>query len=161
MIVNLWMGFNDRARPNAEPQGEAPGHSAYRALGDPATRRIFRKDNPNGPRDYELWSLYYDVETEKELRDIRNDLNAEFPGQVRTVGAWHWDGRQVGQEFTFNEDGEITGVTGNPMFPLHTRILEFIPDIVTHDVDGNETSRVRPTAPSDVNLGFGQAPRRF
>ena len=145
MIVNLWMGFNDRARPDANPQDEDnPGHSAYRALGDPSVRGIFRKDNPAGPRDYELWSLYYEVEDVQELRDIRNDLNADFPGQLRTIGAWD-----------FQTGAQLQG------FPLHARILEFVPDIVTYDIDGNETSRVRPTVATDVNLGAGQAPRDF
>jgi len=143
MIVNLWMALDDRARPNANPQDEdGPGHSAFRALGDPSVRSIFRKDNPNGPRDYELWSLYYEVADGNDLRDIRNALNADFPGQIRTIGAWWWDGSQV-----MNPGGQ------QPLFPLHTSILEYMPDI--DDVG------TRPTAPSDVNLGLGQAPRQF
>jgi len=161
MIVNLWMGFDDRAQSSANPQVDVPVSSAYRALGDPLVRSIFRQDNPSGPRSYELWSLGYEAQSDQEVRDIRNDLVAEYPGQLRTIGAWWFDGRQVGTEFTFDIDGAITGVTGIPIFPLHTSILEFIPDIVTYDVDGNETSRVRPTVPSDVNLSMGQAERRF
>ena len=145
MIVNLWMAFDERAAPAAEPQADdIPAHSAFRALGDPATRGIFRKDDPAGPRTYELWSLYYEVEDIQALVHIRNDMNADFPGQLLTIGAWDFD-------------------TGEQLqgFNLHNRLLEFIPDIVTYDVDGNETSRNRPTAASDVNLGFGQAPRDF
>ncbi len=142
-ILNLWMGFDDRAQSTANPQGDDLPSRAYRALGDPLVRSIFRQDNPSGPRSYELWSLYFEAETNQEVRDIRNDLLAEYPGQLRTIGAWWWDGTQV------------------QGFPLHARILEFIPDIVTHDEDGNETSRVRPTVPNDVNLGLGQSPRQF
>lgn len=161
MIVNLWMGFDDRAQSDANPvEGELPS-VAYRALGDPVVRSLFRQDNPSGPRSYELWSLYYEVDTDQQVMDIRNDLNAEFPGQLRTIGAWWWDGRQVGTEFTFDIDGVITGTTGDPTFPLHVRILEFIPDIVTYDNDGNETGRSRPLVVSDVNLGAGQIERRF
>ena len=134
MIVNLWMAFDDRAQIDANPS-EDNIPSAYRALGDPSVRSIFRQDNPSGPRSYELWSLYYEVETEQEVLGIRNDLNSEYPGQLRTIGAWWWDGTQV------------------QGFPLHSSILEFIPDV--------DDLGTRPTVPSDVNLGLGQTPRIF
>ena len=201
-ILNLWMGFDDRALSDANPRIDERPSDAYRALGDPIVRTIFRQDNPPGPRTYELWSMYYEVDTEREVLDVRNDLLAEYPGQLRTIGSWWFDGRQVGTEFEFGEvtrdvqiddpdvdppmiddpdrldeipipqivdpafvwpqitiqvtTTEIIGTTGQPLFPLHTRILEFMPDIV--DEDGNST---RPTALSDVNLGMGQTPRRF
>lgn len=141
--VNLWMGFDDRAQIAANPQGDDVPSAAYRALGDPSVRSIFRQDNPAGPRSYELWSLYYEGDDQQDVLDIRNALLAEYPGQLRTIGAWWWDGAQV---------------LG---FPLHARILEFIPDVVIYDSDGNEMSRTRPITPSDVNLGLGQAPRVF
>ena len=144
MIANIWMGFDDRAQSDANPSDDDdPRSQAYRALGDPSVRSIFRQDNPPGPRSYELWSLYYEVETDQEIRDIRNDLLAEYPGQLRTIGAWWWDGTQV------------------QGFPLHPSILEYIPDVVTFDPDGNEISRTRPTVPTDINLGLGQTRRIF
>ena len=161
MITNLWMAFDDRARATDAGRDEDNRSNAYRALGDPSVRALFRQDNPPGPRSYELWSLYYEVDAESALRDIRNDLLGEYQGQLRTIGSWWSDGRQVGTEFTFDADGTVTGTSGTPIFNLHTRILEFIPDIVTFDVDGNETSRTRPTVLSDVNLALGQAPRIF
>ena len=144
MIANLWMGFDDRAQGSANPgDDDEPRSNAYRALGDPSVRSIFRQDNPPGPRSYELWSLYYEVETAGELRDIRNDLLAEYPGQLRTIGAWWFDGLIV------------------ETFVVHASILEYMPDIVIYDDDGNETSRTRPTVPTDVNLGLGQTRRAF
>lgn len=158
--ANLWMGFDDRA------QSGANNSAVFRALGDPSVRDIFKHHNPSGPRSYELWSLYYEVETEQELRDIRNDLNAEFPGQVRTIGAFWWDGRQVGTEWELDENGErvfhieiddegqeeiIWHTTGQSIFPLHTSILEYMPDI-----DGSPATEL-----TDVNLGQGQTPRIF
>ncbi len=206
MIVNLWMGFDDRAQSTAKTEDEFGQFGAgFRDLGDPNTPGLFRVDSPLGPRTYELWSLYYEAETDDDCIQIRNDLNAIYPGRIRTIGGWWFDGRQVGTEFTytvipnpdyngdvenptipnplyqpdpelpdFNDletlrnpvyDGALTiteiGTDGDPVFPLHTRIIQFIPDVVTHDGDGNETGRTRPSEPTDVNLGMGQTPRRF
>jgi hypothetical protein len=194
MIFNLWMGFDDLAQ-----SGGAEDSETFRHLGDPRVRQIYREDtDTSAPRIYTLWNLYYEnVNTDQEAVDIRNDINAEFPGQVRTIGGWWFDGRQVGTEFTFTEvanpgynadvepvlipnpnhqpdpfqpgydpraeipnpiyDPDLTiievGVTGTPLFPLHTSILEYIPDV--------DDIGTRPTDPSDVNLAAGQTPRRF
>lgn len=151
MIANLWMAFDDRARPTANAVDEdGHKHEAFKALGDPSVRGIFRKDNPNGPRDYELWSLYYDVETAQEVGKIRDKLHDEFTGQIRTIGAWWWDGREVGTEWVDEVGGETRE---QPLFPQHNNILEFVPD--------TDEFGTRPTALADVNLGLGQTPRRF
>lgn len=204
MIVNLWMGFDDRARSDLQdPEAKQP------PLNDPVTPGLFRTDDPVGPRTYELWSLYKEVETEQEVRDWRNDLNAEFPGQLRTIGSfWYDHGNMVGTELVWedvtrdvtiqdpdwdeslwpqvanpdyqpdtelpNYDGrefindptfnpptvvvqetssEITGTTGNPIFPLHDRILQHMPDVGEPPVPATEVT--------DVNLNAGQAPRMF
>lgn len=162
MIANLWIALDDRARATANPSQNSAGSDIFRQLGDPSVRALFRRDNPAGPRDYELWSVYYEIDTPNELLQIRNALNAEFPGQLRTIGAWWFDGRQVGTEWELDEDGVRTGgITGQPLFPLGARVLEFMPDDVTYDEDGVETSRTRPIVLSDINLGFGQKPRQF
>ena len=134
------MGFDDRAQSTAKaPDEDGILHPVNKGLGDPAVRDIFKKPD-EGPRSYELWSLYYEIEDGAELLQIRNDLNAEFPGQVRTIGAWWWDGSQV-----LNPGGT------QPLFPLHTSVLEYMPDI-----DGSPATEL-----TDVNLGLGQSPRQF
>lgn len=145
--ANLCMGFDDRAKPVAEAvDSNGHRHKAFRALGDPAVRDIF-KHHSDGPRTYEFWSMYFEVEDGQELRDIRNDLNAEFPGQLRTIGAWWWDGEQV-----MNPAGQ------QPLFPLHTTVLEYMPDVW----NGDDPPTFSPaTELTDVNLGFGQSPRQF
>lgn len=147
MIFNLWMGFDDLAQ-----SGGAEDSDVFKQLGDPAARKVYRQDDSsNAPRVYELWNLYYTgVNSDQEAVDIRNDINAEFPGQVRTIGGWWFDGRQVGTEWT---DNDRLTVTGTPLFPFHASILEYMPDI--------DDIGTRPTDPSDVNLLAGQAPRRF
>ena len=47
----------------------------------------------------------------------------------------------------------ITGMTGTPIYPIHARTIDFMPDV--DDVG------TRPTELSDVNLLAGQAPRSF
>ncbi len=57
---------------------------------------------------------------------------------------------------------EIIGTSGTPIYPIPmSALLKFMPDIVTHDADGDELSRVTATSLTDVNLLQGQAPRRF
>lgn len=209
------MGFDDRAQSTArELDEDGNPHKATKALGDKQSRSIFRKDDPTGPRDYELWNLTYDnVADANAALDIRNDLLAEFPGQLRTIGGWwiEYDkpfARQVGTEFVYEDvtrdvtiqdpdwdealwpqianpayqpdpdlndfdpdefindpsfdpptvviqvtTNEITGTSGQPTFPLHVRILEFVPDI--------DELGTRPTEMTDVNKGQGHPNRDF
>ena len=208
MILNLWFGFDDRAQSTAKtPDEDGNLHPSTQFLGDFTTLTLFRNDNPPGPRVYELWNMYFDdIADDEEAARTRNSILAMFPGQVRTIGGWWNDGREVGTEFVFgqveqfgndpqfdqpdilNPDfqpddelpdfdpritipdpdwvapdpwpqisfgfaEEIIGVSGDPVFPRHTRILEFIPDV--------DDIGTRPTIPSDVNLGMGQTVRRF
>ena len=192
--VNLWMGFDDRAQSEIKDE-EHPAHFTLGALTTPS---LFREDDPPGPRKYKLWSLYFPAQTTADVKKIRNELLATFPGKLRTVGAW-WvhDGRMVGTRNVYStrtvtktwsvrnpdyqpdpaeplfddrfvlrvtgdvEEEYVTGHIYDPTFPLHTRILEFMPDVIVYDAQGNEVSRARPTELSDVNLISGQAPRNF
>lgn len=196
MLLNLWMGFDDRAASTAKTPDEFGQFSeAYRALGNVNSISLYRIDNPPGPRTYELWNLYADnIQDDQGALDVRNDLLAVYPGQLRTIGGW-WtdDGRMVGTELVYStrivtktwsvlnpdyqpdpdepdfddrfvlrvtgdvEEEFISGSTGDIVFPLHTRILEFIPDLV----DENGVPTGRPTDLTDVNLIYGQAPRSF
>ncbi len=157
MIINLWMGFDDRAQSTAKtPDADGNAHPSTKGLGDITTPSLFRIDDPAGPRNYELWSLYFEVDDVDGAVEARNSILAMFPGQVRTIGGWWFEGSQI-----LDVDGTQTGVIGDPVFPLHIRILEFIPDDVTYDVDGSELTRTRPLVPRDVNIGLGQTERQF
>lgn len=177
MIVNPWLALRNDAQAlmktrldwDEEIQGPYVGpvtdrqRKVFAAMVDRATvQRLFRIDNDGG-RDWTLWNVYFN-EAKDVLLKIQAELDQlaiDFSVQFRIGGAWHFDGRQVGTQFTFDVDGNITGVTGTPIYPFHSRLLELMPDIVTHDIDGNEISRVRPTDLSDVNRLQGQTVRNF
>lgn len=79
------------------------------------------------------------------------------------VGAWNRDGTQYGTTTvpaTYDFDGnEVTpsSITGTPIYAINPNILKFMPDDVTYDSEGNETSRTPALAPKEVNklLGWG------
>ena len=126
-------------------------------------QRLFRVDTVTG-RQWTLWSVYFDAPVAPLLmmQMELDNLAANYTSQFVVIGAWHWDGRQVGTQWELDADEQRTGDTiGISTYPIHARLIQFMPDIVTYDEDGNETSRTRPITMSDVNLGFGQSPRRF
>ena len=102
------------------------------------------KGRTQGPRSWQLYSLQYDVPSEREFERAVERFKSENPGQTDVLGAWHTeDGRQVGIEL----DG-----SGVPLYPIPGRLADFMPD----DPDGTPNPTLR-----DVNLYYGQAPRDF
>ena len=145
MLANLWMGFDDRAQSTGRfPDDDGNLPIPNEALGDPSVRGIFRIDNEPGPRNYELWSLYYEVADWNELLQIRNTLLVRYPGQLRTIGSWWFN---TGEQIIRDES------PFDALFPQHTSILEYIPDV--------DDIGTRPVVITDVNLGMGQAVRVF
>ena len=136
MIANLWMAFDDRAQSTAKEQDEFGQFGAgYNALGDPITPSIFRTDDAPGPRTYELWSLYFEAADDDAVVQARNDLNAIYPGQLRTSGAfWYDDGRQVGTENVY--DTRIVTKTWSALNP------DYQPDPELPDFDDRYTIQV-------------------
>lgn len=175
MIVNVWLALRDDAQAlvrerlawdNETPyEGPVPDRvfKLFRRMADlNNTQRLFRIDTPVS-RDWTVWSLYFDYRASvlQKIQDELDYLIATYPNRTRIVGAWHWDGRQVGTQFVYDVDGNITGVTGASTYLIHSRTIEFMPDVVIRDDEGNEISRTRPTELTDVNLLQGQKERRF
>jgi len=178
MLVNLQMGFDDLAESAASPSNdESPLSKAYRHLADLPVRFRYRQDNSSGLRSYRLWSMFFEAKIIQDVIDFRNDLNAEYPEQLRTEGAWWFDSREVGTEWELDQNGErvfyieqddkgkdviVWHTTGQPIFRVQAnRYIEYIPNIITWDNDGNVVSNIRPTELTDVNLLQGQEERRF
>ena len=164
-IVNAWLALRDDAQSaivtrlnwDEAAQGPYAGPVTNRqarvfgAMSDRSVvQRLFRVDT-NAGRDWTLWSVYFDEPQNvlQKLADELGQLATDYPSQFVIVGAWHWDGRQIGTQW--NEDQ--TATTGTPTYPLHPRAIELMPDV--------DDIGTRPTEVSDVNLLFGQAPRRL
>ena len=104
-------------------------------------------------------------------QDAIDHLTETWPAHFIVLGAWWMDGRQVGTQWEVDENpdsetfGERTGnTTGDPLYPIPAAAWRVMPDVVTYDENGDETSRVVATSNADlrdINLLAGQAPRRF
>ena len=62
--------------------------------------------------------------------------------KAELLGCWDW------------WTGEITS-------PLAPNLVDYMPDIVVYDENGQEISRERPTEPSQTLIIFGQGPRKW
>lgn len=171
MHVNVWLALRTNAHaaiktrllwdeekdgPYSGPVPNWVGRLFEQVANRADVEKLFRKDRvwlSQGAvwRDWNIWSINVDENTEslQLLGDKLHDLELAYPSMVKVVGAWHWDGRQIGTQWV---DGEQLAVVGTPTYPLDARILEFMPD----NPDGS-----RPTVPRDVNITYGQALRRF
>lgn len=114
-----------------------------------------------------VWYLYSVVfndlsgDAKQKAQDAISYLETNYPGNFVVVGAWKWDGLQVGQQWELDQDGNRTGgVTGTPTYPLHPRLIDFMPDVWDY-TDPENPALVPATDLADVRLVQGQAPRRF
>lgn len=168
MIVNVWLALRADAQAliltrlnwDEDVDGVYSGPvtdrqaKLFRLMGDRSNvQRLFRVDTDT--QDWTIWNLYFDFKADilTKIQDELDQLAIDYPNHIRIVGAWHNDGRQAGTQFTRDADGNITGVTGTPTYPIHARILELMPDV--------DDIGTRPTVPSDINLLMGQTERRF
>jgi hypothetical protein len=129
------------------------------------------KTTTAGGKTYTLFSLYL-VGSAKAKAAI-DEMTAKWPGHFIVIGAWRWDGRQVGTQFTYqdiiDEDNnvigqEVTGVTGTPTYPIPNAAYKLMPDVVTYNENGDETSRTVASSNADlrdINLLSGQSRRIF
>ena len=164
MIVNVWIGLRDdaqaailtRLRWDEETQGPYTGpvtdrqHKLFSYMHDREnTQRLFKQATLGG-RVWTVWSVYFDLPG-NILQLVKAELDqmlVDYPTQFVVTGAWHWDGRQVGTEWT---DETQIATTGTPVYPMHPQILKFMPDV----------DDLPATVVTDVNVGMGQSLRRF
>lgn len=175
MNINVFLALRSDAQQsvvtrltwNEEVQGEYTGPvtdrqaKLFRYMADRETTQALFRNATIGAFKWTLWSVYFPLSLGSNVLQIIQDeldnLAVTYPTQFIIVGAWRWDGRQVGTRW----NSDRTDVTGTPTYPIHPRLIDLMPDEVTYDAEGNEVSRVRPTGLSDVNLLLGQSPRRF
>ncbi len=158
VLVNVWLGLRDDAQSaintclNWDSEVEYSGpvgdreKRIFQLMGDRAVvQSLFAKATINS-NQWNLWTVTFDnpVNALLKIQGEIDYLADRYPLQFVIGGAWHWDGRQVGTQFTYT-DGTVTGISGTPIYPLHPRLIDFMPDGVL----------------ADVNLSAGQTPRIF
>jgi len=125
-------------------------------------QRLFKTVTAGG-KTYTLFSLY--LVGSAKVQDAIDEMTAKWPTHFIVVGAWHFDGRQVGTQWELDEEGEPTGgVTGTPVYPIPATAYRIMPDTVTYDENGDELTRVPASSNADlrdINLWSGQTHRRF
>jgi len=133
-------------------------------------QRMFPTYTAQG-KTYHLFSLY--LVGSQKVGDALDHLEAEWPGHFVVAGVWWTDGRQVGTQFVYEDivdeydnviGQEVVGITGTPLYPVHSKTYKFMPDIVTYDEAGDEVSRIVAQSNADlrdINLWSGQTPRLF
>ncbi len=110
-------------------------------------RNLWPTVNVSG-NDYHLYSISFSNEdyTFGQIRDEIDWLLATYGGQIFVLGAWRWDGEQF-------QDAQ-----GDPIYPIHPRLIDFMPPIWNQDDPPTYTPATELT---DVNLLAGQSPRNF
>jgi len=105
----------------------------------------------SGPNAFRVYAMNFN--TLEQAVDDMEYLNDSWPKpQVAIYGMWDKDtGLQIGTAFELDEEGQETEVViGTPTYP--------IPDDCWEIMKGNASSN---DDLRDVNLMYGQAPRRF
>jgi len=177
---DLWQLLRDYKRDELDPQdlidllegyGFTQGTNAYKKA-----KRILKGivDNMINTATYKLlfkvqtiagnvWRIISIINVSQE--DL--DLWMTYENRIIVGGAWWYGtGLHVGTNYTFNEDGEITGVEGTPTYNsgndgVHAKLIKFMPDDVTYNPDGSEASRTEAVALKQVNIFAGQADRSY
>lgn len=157
-IKNLWLAMSQQALDEfllmrSDPSGYAGpmDDETFRILSKAAhldvVQRLYRTVEVGG-KTYSLFSLY--VEGTTAVQQAIDYITTAWPGHLIAVGAWNMNGTQVGTQYTYDDDGIITGVTGTPVYPIHAQAYRFISDAATSNADLK-----------DINLLQGQSPRIF
>lgn len=165
--VNLWIALSqagyDTLRPLLDDDAYDGQHltavKIFRRMIDTATVEKMFKTPTIGGKVWRLFSLYFadlDGDQAQKLQQALTYLENNYPAQFEVVGAWWWDGRQVGTQWVDENDNSL-GTTGTPLYPVHPQALQFMPDVW----DPLNEVYVAPTVLTDVNLLQGQSSRRF
>ena len=170
MNVNVWLAISAsgttaiRTRLTTADEDYAgpitkTEHRIFRRMADFVTvERLFKKPTIGGKK-WHLFSLNFTAT--RNAKTALDWIAANRPGHFVIVGAWHWDGRQVGTQWEIVDDERTGNTIGTPTYPIHPQLLKFMPDIIERDEDGNVISTTPAAVLTDVNLIQGQDPRRF
>lgn len=157
-MINLWLALREDAVTaiagwaNLTPDQQLI-REAVESHPDTEHISVSTKRDTFGGKQWELFSIYAD-----DITAFMVAVEALFPtpNNALVLGAWQWDGLQLGTSRDDNGD-----VIGEPLYPPHPRTKNFMPDKVSYDADEVETGRTAATGPKQVNLMAGQEPRNF
>jgi hypothetical protein len=141
-MINLWIAVRDDVGLDDLKLGRILTHP------DMAHIEAVMKHETLAGKVWTLYSVYIEPSAVSKTK-IKTWL-ANHAGQVVVGGSWKMDGSQ------------ILKTDGTPMFPIDSRLIKFMPDVVTYDQDGVEVSRTAATELEQVNVLVGiQSPRNF
>jgi len=203
VIVNVWIGLRDdaqaailtRLRWDEETQGPYTGpvtdrqHKLFSYMHDREnTQRLFKQATFGG-RVWTVWSVYFDLPG-NILQLVKAELDqmlVDYPTQFVVMGAWHWEGNQVGTEHVYST--RIVTKTWSILNPDYQPdpdlpafddryTIRVTGDVEEEYVSGHTGTPIYPMHPqilkfmpdvdglpatvvTDVNLGQGQVHRNF
>lgn len=171
MKANIWLVMTTQAKDEYKARKSSEDYSGPmdddtfaildKIADGEVVRNLFKRPTLGG-KQYHMFSVY--LTGNNRAKEAIDYLTTKWSGHFIVCGAWWMDGRQVGTRFTYDEDGNVTGVTGTPLYPIPAQAYRLMPDTVVYDDEGNEVSRTPASSNSDlqdVNLLQGQSPRRF
>ena len=168
-LIAMWLGVTLDYRDqifeylawDTESQGEYTGplvatdEAIFSTLDDVVLIQTMYKIDSFAGEDWFLFPIYL---PEPEIDDVIDWLAANKGSKTKILGVWEYDtGIQYGQEI----EPETGDVIGDPTYPIDLRTIEFMPDIIERDENGNIISTTPATELSDINKIQGQADRAW
>jgi hypothetical protein len=141
-MINLWIAVREDVELDDLKLGRILTHPDMAHI-----EAVMKRDTLAG----KVWMLYsvYIEPTAASKTKVKTWL-ASHAGQVVVGGAWNMDGSQV------------LKAGGDPMFPIDSRLIKFMPDDIVYGQDDLEVSRTAATELKQVNVLVGiQSPRNF
>ena len=171
---SMWQAFDSRwEAENASPPESYSGpmdDESYRIMNTVTdvrvSTRLFRPKTVGAAGQNPFINYSMKWPTVPEMQTDLDYLIGAWPGkQFEVNGAWDMTtGFQVGQEGVYDEEGNLIGIEGDPLYPILDDAYKLMPDIVEYDDEGNEISRTPATSNADlrdINITLGQTPRDF
>jgi hypothetical protein len=155
-MINIWLALSEDAEQelqswlSAETLTDDQVMVKDAILSHPDIEHITQhtKRMTDGATGWGLYSMYVG-ESPTVLSNLDSWLTL-YAGKAFVVGAWQWNGLQLG-----TADG------GVPTYPIDSRVLQFMPDDVVYGEAGTEVGRIAATELKQINLMAGQKPRLF
>lgn len=138
------------------------------------------KERSVGPNNFQLVNILVADKTEPDWTDpadpfpktiltVVHYLRESFSGGLKVLDVFKRDGIRHGQTLVpavLDENGQVVTpeqIIGQPTYPPvgKTEMLDYMPDDVVYDDDGNEISRTPATEYKEVHNVLGYSSRRY